>query len=304
MKTLRLLAAYALPTMTLMNTNQGGGGGPTVSFGANSDPFSRAGTNIFDTLAAKNSNTNQSPQGMEAPQGQNGMPQGTNPPPLESMQANPQNQWAPQQGQQAPQQSQTPQEGGSPLDKFNPVADNNPNNQAPQTSQAPAKSIFDTDIEGWGKATTNVDISSGIEPAKVQAALAGDANVFMEILNTVGRNAMNNAAHMATKAAGHGVNSRFDSFKTEMPDMINNHQFSTMWEGDKVMNHPTAAPMVQALTTQFRGQFPQATQPEIQAKVQEYMQQFGGLVNAPQTPTENTPDANQQGGTSLKDFFS
>ena len=77
-----------------------------------------------------------------------------------------------------------------------------------------------------------------------------------------------------------------------------------MWQGDSVMNHPSAQPMVQSLTEQFRRQHPQATMQEVQAQVKHYMTTFtGAMTGQQQAPTENTPDAGA-GNVSLTDFFS
>lgn len=297
-------------TRTLRNSQPASGGG---FGGTNTHPFNAAGSNVFDQMNKSKSTADSGTNNMQAPDMQNnGMPAGSNPPPLESMQVNQQPQWspnqAPQQGQQQPQ-GQTPQQGGSPLDIYNPVPDNNnqqgaPQGQQPPAQDQPAKSIFDTDIKGWENVTANVDLAAGIEPEKVQAALGGDANEFMNIIQQVARTAMTQAAYMSTRVAGQGVNNSIDSFGKTVPNLINDHQFSNMWQGDSVMNHQSAKPMVDALTAQFRQQHPQATMQEVQDQVKHYMQTFTGAMSGQQqAPTENTPDAGA-GNVSLTDFFS
>jgi hypothetical protein len=286
-------------TRTFRN-HDNGQGNQSPAFSTGSSPFQQAGGNIFESMKKNNANPSDTTQDMAAPNMTNGMPASAGQLPNNVV-----------QGQQQPSnivpntpaynQTGGQQQGGSPLDIYAQKPDNV--NQGGQQQQAPAttpqtpqqqeasKSIFDTDMKGWEGAMKNVDLVAGIEPENVQKALAGDANMFMDIIQQVSRTAMHNAAFMSTKVAGSGFNTNMENFSKTIPDMINNHQYNTMWQGDAVMNHESAQPMVQALTTQLRGQFPQATPQEIQQHVQQYFKTFSESMTGQQQQADKTQEA-------------
>ena len=286
------------------NGNQGGGG-----FGGGNDPFQQSGNNIWAQQNANNQpNQNQQGQPMAQPNmSPNGMPAGTNNPNPASTVPNQQSHIVPgqQQGQPGGQQS------ASPLDKFNSAPDNSnqgmPQGFMQQGQQAPAatppeapKNIFDTDLKGWEGVSNNVDPTAGVDPERVALALGGDQAAFMEILQQVSRSTLANAAHMSSRVAGNGVNAALEKFGTTVPGMINDHQFSNMWQGDSVMNHESSKPMVEALTAQFRGQHPNATPQQIQEHVKTYFNEF---TNALKPAPTKEPDAPATGNMSVGSFF-
>ncbi len=284
-------------TLRNANPNQGGGG-----FGANTtNPFEAAGTNVFADIATNKSQTPGS--NMTAPtMNNNGMPEGTSPPPLETAMPNNTSSWAQQGGASqtpAPQSPAPANGGGSPLDMYSTPSDNKPK---PNEPAEPAKSIFETDFAGWEKAASNVDLTGGLEPEKVQLALSGTPEgqqAFVDIIQQVARSAMQNAMYMSTKVAGHGVKSEFENFSGNVPNLIKDHTFNTMWQGDDLMNHESAKPMVQAMTQQFRQQHPNATPEQVKEQVHHYLKTFTNAM----TGQEQAPEPPTTTGMSVSEFF-
>lgn len=288
-------------TRVLRNADNGNGN-QVSAFDTGGSPFQQQGSNIFDQMK-KNANPNSTTDNLKAPtMNDQGMPDSSQSIPQQEQQ---QKQSQPQQSQH--QEGSTQQQRVSPLDKYTKKPDNDNSGmqsksqqQAPvhnqsksqqQESQAPSKTIFDTDLKGWEGAMKNVDLVAGIEPENIQKALAGDANLFMEIIQQVARTSMHNAAFMSLKASGSGFTTGQEAFSKTIPDMITSHKFDNLWQGDSVMNHESAQPMVQALTNQLRNQYPQATPQEIQTHVQQYFEDFSASITGQkQQDSSNEPE--------------
>lgn len=296
--------------MSNRNNNQGNnnqGGQPQQqqrsSFGAASDPFSQAGSNIFDSLAQRQ----QAQQGgMEAPQsGPGGMPVGAQQHPnMQSQAPNGGNMGAgmlPNGGQQS--------QGTSPLDNFAPKPDNDPNAKGekpaatPEQQQQEARDLFGLGQEDFDKYTAEANYINQIDEEVATKALQGDMGALQQLLNSVARSAVSQSAFMSTRIAGQGVQNRLDKFGREVPNMINEHSTKQMFVNDSTMNHPAMKPMVESAMNAMKAQHPQASPQELHSKVKEYMNTMASVLSGNQQQEQQASQPNQQPERTMSDFF-
>lgn len=270
------------------------------AFSRGSDPFAQAGSNIFDSLAAKQQ------QGggdmARPPSGAGDMPSGAQQHP--NMSSTPPNGQAPQSG--VVPNSPAGQQGSSPLDNYVAKPDNTPNNQAPaatpEAQTQEVRDMFNLGMDDFTKYTSEANYIDSIDEEVATKALQGDMGALQQLLNGVARSAVSQSAFMSTRIAGEGVNRRLDQFGQKVPGMINEHSTKQLMVNDSTMNHPAMRPMVDSATAAMKAQHPQATPQELHTKVREYMNTMAQVLNSNQQEPA-APTQQEAAASNMQQFF-
>lgn len=168
-----------------------------------------------------------------------------------------------------------------PMDKFKDIwTPAKPVEGAPKEFNPGA--IFDMNPESIAKAVGGINFAEGITADQLQAISAGGEDavkVFAQVLNSSSAKAMT----LSTNAAAKMIEKAMTDATGAMDGRINkqvklNQVNQQMQELNPALSSPAAAPLVQALTTQFTQQFPTASPAEIAASVKEYMAGFANLA--------------------------
>lgn len=181
-----------------------------------------------------------------------------------------------------------------PMDKFKDLwAAPKPVEGAPKEFNPSA--IFDLNPESVQKAVGSINFAEGITGEQLAAIQGGGEDavkVFAAILNQSSAKAMS----LSTTAAAKMIEQAMTQATGAMDGRINkqvklNAVNSQMQELNPALSSPAAAPMVQALTTQFTNQFPMSSAAEIGTMVKEYMGNFAALAAGKQEPKVDPVEA-------------
>lgn len=238
---------------------------------------------------------------------------------------NPQQQPAPQQKQQQqpnPQGQQQPNPAPQNIDpndplrmqQNNPQNPNNPGNdifatlwdntpEDPNNPKPDNKIYGNVKLEQVMQSAGNLDFTSNIEPELLQAAVGGDMNSLIQIINKVGQQSYANALFGGMRVFDQGAEARFNSFNNELPGLINQHSaFSQTRELSPLATNPSTKPIYDMVAKQIIAKNPNATQAQINETVMQYIDMFKqvGGGQGQQQPT----DPQQKGNEQWKDFFS
>lgn len=247
----------------------------------------------------------QAPQALQASQQQ--------PPNFAGLHGQPAPMFGQPQGQQQ-QQSQPPQ--GSPI--LNP---NDPQGQQPQGQQqqvSPLDSFSGlwqtaTNPDGTPKAApadpwseplingdpakimenaSKHDFTRNVNPELMQKAMNGDFASMVQIINSVGQQALGLSAQLAVASVEHGgkqIRSRFDqTFASKLRDT----ELSQVNSNHPALSHPNAKPLLRTLTQQAAQANPNLSPAEARKMAEDYLIAMSGQL-APQQQSQQRPGQEQ-----------
>jgi hypothetical protein len=183
----------------------------------------------------------------------------------------------PAQTTQPTQTQVTQQSDVSPLDSFKSLweptpSDGNVDNTLPGNMFAgadPAKML---------EAARKVDFAKSINPeimSKISAGGPEAATAFAQAINEVSQRAYAQSSFASTKIVEAALAKFQEGLDNRLPSQIKKHQVSnSIRESNPALQHPAAAPIMEALQAQFTVKFPNATVNEIRDMASEYLTQF------------------------------
>lgn len=214
----------------------------------------------------------------------------------------------PPQGNGQNQNQQNQNTGpANPLDQFTniftpPAAD--PNN--PQAK--PATPGYDGFLGQWDQKVVSeranqLDFTRGIDPSIMEAAMKGDQNAFMQVMNHTSRQAF-----MAAAQAGHGfadraVKSGLDKFGGGLDDRIRDYSVRTqnVATDHPVLSHPAMQPMVNAVKMTIAQNDPKLNPQQVAEMTAQYFDSIGGVYNQ-SVQAQNNQQSKSQEKDWLADF--
>ena len=189
----------------------------------------------------------------------------------------------------SPTQQAAPAETLSPMDGFKDLW-NTPANQGVDTT-LPANMFSGVDPTKMLEAARKVDFSKSIPPeviAKITAGGPEAAQAFASALNDVSQRSYAQSSFAATKIVEQALAKFEEGMNNRLPNQMKQLQVAdSLRESNPALNHPAAAPIVQALQTQFTAKFPNASATEIRQMATDYLNQFAGIIN-PAKPAATT----------------
>lgn len=118
--------------------------------------------------------------------------------------------------------------------------------------------------------------------AKITAGGPEAAAAFMTALNDVGQRSYAQSSFATTKIVEAALQKFQEGMEARLPSAIKKHQVSdTIRQANPALQHPAAAPILDALQQQFTVKYPNATVAEIQDMASRYLTQFATLANPP-----------------------
>jgi hypothetical protein len=158
----------------------------------------------------------------------------------------------------------------------------------PPVDEDPMSKLTAADI---GKQFGNVDLSKSLDQEKVKAALDGDINSFMEILNTVGREAASAATFTSLQAGNNLTKSKMDKSSQGVQDNVRTQlkAESVVAELGNIDPRYTKGLVSQAasdLATKYARKYPQSSPQEIATAVRSYLNESEGIYFEPPVQSE------------------
>lgn len=171
-----------------------------------------------------------------------------------------------------------------------------PNAKTAPTLADPILGQFDPATMQQQVAKTN--FAANVDPAKVQAALSGDQNAFLEVINQATQNAFLASAQLSHGLAETGARTAAERVNQSMDGRIRNFQIRTQNPTNEALAHPAVAPMLSALKTQIATSNPTLTPEQVQQQAESYFTQVADVLTAP----KQQQAAQQQAGPKEADF--
>lgn len=230
------------------------------------------------------------------PQGQQQQPQG---------QQNSSGAGGPAGSQQTPQNTnyQGAQNPANPLDPFMQLMTPSPDVLAAQQAQAKPTGLFGDQFnpDNINKALTGQNFVGQVDPAKMQAALGGDANAMMEILNSVGSNAASMAIQASRGMVEHGVKTGTEQFSGSLDSRFREYQMKQQTPKNEALKHPLGQAFLQMASKQIATANPRMPAHEITAQAEQMFEQLAQQIN----PAKANSDQNsgKPAGTDWETMF-
>lgn len=181
---------------------------------------------------------------------------------------------------EAAPQSAAPE--ASPLDPFKDLFKIEP----PKADAQGESNPFAIDTDAIFNGAKQTDFTKAIDNetlAKIGAGGEEAQQAFLVAMNRMNQMSYAYSAMLATKMAEQATSHVMQRVQTLVPDLVKqlrvNEEFS---DSHPALNHPAAAPMLQAITSQVRQKYPDASPREVKKIAEDYVVKFGQLFN-PQT---------------------
>lgn len=193
----------------------------------------------------------------------------------------------------------------SPLDQFTDLWNTAPLTDAQKA--AASNNVLAIDPQKIIAAAGKVDFAKVIKPEQLAAITAGGqgaAEAFAAAMNAVSQATYANSAIATTKIVEAALKQNQDKFDAALPGMLKKHNLSdSLRQDNPALNHPAAAPILQALESQITTKFPNATNSEIKQMAVSFLTSFASAAN-PATATQNKATEGAGEFDWDKDFFS
>ena len=181
----------------------------------------------------------------------------------------------------APTPAPAPEAVVSPLDSFTKLWETSPVD--PNAPPEPGKFFSSADPVKMLASARKVDFAKSISPelmAKMAAGGQDSIGAFAAALNEVGQRAYAQATLAATQIADASIKNYSDGSATRLPSLIKQHSVAeTIRNSNPLLQHPAAAPILEALQSQLTVKYPQATVKEIEAFATDYLKAFSSAAN-------------------------
>ena len=149
----------------------------------------------------------------------------------------------------------------------------------------PANMFAGADPAKMLEAARKVDFSKSIPPevlAKITAGGPDAAAAFAQALNDVSQRAYAQSSFASTKIVEAALAKFQEGLDSRLPSQIKKHQVSdSLRELNPALTHPAAAPIMEALQSQFSVKYPNATTNELRDMASDYLTKFAGVITPP-----------------------
>ncbi len=185
-----------------------------------------------------------------------------------------------QNGQPANSQLQNGQQQ-NPLDNFMNLL--TPKEGSQQQQQQPQSIFGNVPQEQIQQQIKGANFTNGIDQAKVQAALSGDSNAFMEVLNGVAQQAFAASFQASQGMVEHGVSTGRKQLEGSLDSHFKNYMLKqqTPSSDSPALQHPVGKAFLQSISQQIANANPQMSPAEVAKAAEQNFTEFAKML-APQ----------------------
>lgn len=169
---------------------------------------------------------------------------------------------------------------GSPLDAFTDFFKIDPNNQQPQDPLS--QKLLEVDPAKLSASISKMDFTRNLDPALVTQALQGDTAAFGKVLNQAFQGSFAASMQMMAGVMEQAFSKNNGRFNSVLEGKFKDFQINSASPQNKLLNHPAAKPVLQALRQQIansatgRGLSPA----DINQKAEEYFLAMGDALGS------------------------
>lgn len=184
------------------------------------------------------------------------------------------------------------------LEKLTPQQQPNSQGQGGQQPQGQPQpqGLFGDSLsqENLQKVVGGANFTANLPQEKIQAALGGDTNAFMEVLNAQAQNVMMAAIRMNAGLVEHGVKTGNKQFEGSMDSRMRDFMISNKNVSRPELQHPLAKSMLDAMKKQFASANPTATPDDIHAMGEKFMGDFADFISGARKSADSQSNPGQQ----------
>lgn len=157
------------------------------------------------------------------------------------------------------------------LDDFKNLWEDEQPKDGEQPSQGKPKGL-NVDPKRIRESAAKLDFSKVVDPALVTKALAGDAQSFISVLNSVGQAGFANAMHATLLTVNKAMEDSEGRVFERLPSEVRKHTVrdSSLTNNPK-LNHPAIRPMLEMVQQRIADKYPDATTAQVQEMAKEYL---------------------------------
>jgi hypothetical protein len=127
----------------------------------------------------------------------------------------------------------------------------------------------------------NTNFAANIPQEKIAAALGGDQQAFMDVINAASREAFAASAQLSHGLIEHGVRTGADRLNGTLDSRIRNFQLKSQNTSNEALQHPAVAPMLNAVKMQIASSNPNLSPDQVQQQAEQYFSQMADVLVAP-----------------------
>jgi len=182
------------------------------------------------------------------------------------------------------------QNGGqqNPLDNFMNLL--TPKQGADQKQQPQSDSIFgNVPQDQIQQQIKSANFTNGIDQAKVQAALSGDSNAFMEVLNGVAQQAFAASFQASQGMVEHGVKAGRTQIEGNLDSHFKNYMLKqqTPSSDNPALQHPVGKAFLQSISQQIANANPSMSPAEVAKAAEQNFTEFAKMLAPQQQQSSN-----------------
>lgn len=195
-------------------------------------------------------------------------------------------------GNQTP--SNNPQTGNDPMGDFAKLWENPPvdDKNKPAT---PPKYVPDIDPKALSETVGKMNFTGAMTPEVRSKILAGGEdglNAMMELLNSVGRQAVATTYQAGQRMMAGAIERAESGFLEKVPGQVRNINTNMALGDNPLVNNPAYKPLVDHVTAQFLDRFPKATPNQVSQAVGSYFDKMVTDVSG-KSKNQSTSQTNQ-----------
>lgn len=174
--------------------------------------------------------------------------------------------------------AQDPQQSKSPMDQFADVFKIEPKkDEKGNIIQEPSgdEPFFSMDREKFEAAVNGMEFIPKTAAEALQKVQSGDLSALPELMNHVmrfGYTQQTQLSQQMMEDLGRSVQARIND---RVPEVVNTLGVKNLLAGNAQLSHPAIQPVANALATQIRAKYPNATAQEVQEQVVNYLKTLG-----------------------------
>lgn len=208
------------------------------------------------------------------------------------------------QGNQGGQGSGGQQSSPNPMDAFMNLlrpsedAQRQQQQQQQQTNQGLFGDAFNA--ENINKAVGGTNFMQSVDPEKMKAALSGDVNAFMEVINSAVAGGVSTALQGSRGMVEHGVKAGTERFSSSLDSRFRNYQLKNHNSQNAALQHPIGKALFDTISRQIATNQPNMSSEQVASQAENMFAEFFKMGNPQQSSDAN----NQQSkGTDWSTFL-
>lgn len=197
--------------------------------------------------------------------------------------------------QHSPQNSNVNPNGNpaNPLDPFFHLMQPSKEVQEAQRTQQSPQTLFGDQFtpDRVNEAVGKTNFAASLDPARVQAALGGDSQAFMEVINQAVAAGVSTSIQASQGMVEHGVKTGTDRFGNSLDSRFRDYELKQQTSKNPALQHPVGKALLSTVAKQIAQVNPRMSAAEVNTKAEELFGEFSKMMN-PQQDQNSQQDPN------------